>query len=94
MVAGMLPELLAQAQMPEMTPEAPPAAQGFLKLVNWLMWFVMLACLCGLIYAGSVIAWTKFHATSHPYVTRNTVNTMIGALIASTAYNLMDAVVF
>lgn len=90
--AVMTAELIAQ--MPDTTPEAPPAAAGFLKLVRYLMWFVMLSCFVGLIAVGGQIMWTRFHATSPPYVTGNAVNTMVGALIASSAYSLMDAVVF
>ncbi|MDN6303065.1 MAG: hypothetical protein L0K12_00850 [Brevibacterium aurantiacum] len=44
------------ATVPQPTPEAPPGSDGFLTVLNWIFWLVLLAAVAGfLIQIGMLI---------------------------------------
>ena len=53
-------DILAQI---ELTPEAPPKSDGFLRLGRWLSWFVLLAGVCALVYGGGKFGWVQRRGT-------------------------------
>lgn len=73
------------------TAEVPPGAAGLLKLLNWLMWGVMLACVAALVYSGGKFAWEKWNhgSTEAPKIL---VGALVGAIIAGSAGAILTAV--
>lgn len=42
--------------IPQPTPEAPPGSEGFLRVLNWIFWIVLVAAVAGfLIQVGMLI---------------------------------------
>ncbi|MCU1641736.1 hypothetical protein [Nocardia sp.] len=79
------------AQQVTITPEAPPGSQGILKIVNWLSWFVMLAGIAALIYAGGKFAWERWHggAVEAPKIV---LGALVGGIIATSAGTIMTQI--
>ncbi|WP_405135453.1 hypothetical protein [Nocardia sp. NBC_01388] len=79
------------AQQVNITPEAPPGSQGILKIVNWLSWFVMLAGIAALIYAGGKFAWERWHggAVEAPKIV---LGALVGGIIATSAGTIMTQI--
>ncbi|OZC58610.1 hypothetical protein CH298_05945 [Rhodococcoides fascians] len=82
-------DILAQI---ELTPEAPPKSDGFLRLGRWLLWFVVLAGVCALVYGGGKFGWEKYNGGSleSPKIV---VGALIGGVIATSAGTIMNTVV-
>lgn len=76
----------------DLTPEAPPKSDGFLRLVRWLLWGVVLAGVAALIYAGGKFGWEKYNGGSleSPKIV---VGALIGGVIAMSAGTIMNTVV-
>lgn len=51
--------LILAADLPNITPDAPPGASGFTTILNWVAWFVFFAALIG--FLGS-LAFMAFAA--------------------------------
>lgn len=83
--------VLAQ-QISNVTPEAPPGSNGIIRLVRWLMWFVMLSGLCGIIYSGGKFAWEKWSGGGLESP-KMVVGALIGGIIATSAGTLMNTIV-
>ena len=81
-------DILAQI---ELTPEAPPKSDGFLRLGRWLSWFVLLAGVCALVYGGGKFGWEKYSggALESPKII---VGALIGGVIATSAGTIMTSV--
>ncbi|MFB7718213.1 hypothetical protein [Nocardia sp. NPDC056100] len=79
------------AQQVNITPEPPPGSQGLLKIVNWLSWFVMLAGIAALIYAGGKFAWERWHggAVEAPKIV---LGALVGGIIATSAGTIMTQI--
>ncbi|MRH92957.1 hypothetical protein GFY24_37015 [Nocardia sp. SYP-A9097] len=79
------------AQQVNITPEAPPGSAGILKIVNWLSWFVMLAGIAALIYAGGKFAWERWHggAVEAPKIV---LGALVGGIIATSAGTIMTQI--
>jgi hypothetical protein len=75
------------------TPEAPPGSQGLMKLVRWLMWFVMLSGVCGIVYSGGRFAWEKWNGSSMESP-KMVVGALVGGIIATSAGSIMNAVLY
>ncbi|WP_019925556.1 hypothetical protein [Nocardia sp. BMG111209] len=73
-------------------PEAPPGSGQFLKLIRWLMWFVMLCGVSAMIYAGGKFGWEKWNgaALESP---KMVAAAAVGGVIATSASSIMNAVV-
>lgn len=82
-------ELLAQI---DLTPEAPPKSDSFLRLGRWLMWGVLFAGVCALVYGGGKFGWEKYNGGTleSPKIV---VGALIGGVIATSAGTIMNAVV-
>ncbi|MBB5917298.1 4-hydroxybenzoate polyprenyltransferase [Nocardia transvalensis] len=81
---------LAQIQNP--TPEAPPAADKFLKLVRYFTWFVLLSGTLAIIYAGGRFAWEKW--SGGPLQSPKMVaGALIGGILATSAGTIMNSIV-
>lgn len=76
----------------DLTPEAPPRSDGFLRLVRWLLWGVVLAGVAALIYAGGKFGWEKYNGGTleSPKIV---VGALIGGVIAMSAGTIMNTVV-
>jgi hypothetical protein len=83
--------VLAQ-QFGNVQPEAPPGSNGILRLVRWLMWFVMLAGMTGIIWAGGKFAWERWSGSSMESP-KMVVGALVGGIIATSAGSIMNAVV-
>jgi hypothetical protein len=84
-------QVMAQ-QFSNVQPEAPPAADRIMRLLRWMMWFVMLSGLTGIIYAGGKFAWEKWTggALQSP---KMVAGAAIGGVVATSAGTIMNAVV-
>lgn len=84
--------VVAQPQFGTVQPEAPPGSNGILRLIRWLMWFVMLSGMTGIIYAGGRFAWEKWNggALESP---KMVAGAAVGGLVATSAGAIMNAVV-
>ncbi|REK78027.1 hypothetical protein DVG80_32445 [Rhodococcus erythropolis] len=73
------------------SPEVPPGANGLLKLLNWLLWGVMLACVAALVFSGGKFAWEKWTqgTTEAP---KMLVGSLVGAIVAGSASAILNAV--
>lgn len=73
-------------------PEIPPGANGLMRLLNWLLWGVMLACVAALIFSGGKFAWEKWSqgATEAP---KMLIGSLVGAIVAGSANAILNAVV-
>ena len=74
------------------TPEAPPKSDGFLRLVRWLLWGVTLSGVAALIYAGGKFGWEKYNGGTleSPKIV---VGALIGGVIAMSAGTIINAVI-
>lgn len=74
-------------------PEAPPGSNGILRLMRWLMWFVMVAGIAAIIYAGGRLAWEKWNG--QPLESpKMLIGACIGGLIATSASSILNTIVF
>lgn len=75
----------------QITPTTPPHSEKFVGLVNYLSWFVMLAGIAALIYAGGKFGWERFHggALESPKII---AAALFGGIIATGAGGFMNAV--
>ena len=80
------------AQEIKITPTAPPGASQVINLVNYLAWFVTLAGITAIIYAGGKFGWERWHggAVESPKIL---LGALFGGILATTAGQLMNAVV-
>ncbi|MFE2999753.1 hypothetical protein ACFXG4_32730 [Nocardia sp. NPDC059246] len=87
----MLSTVEVLAQQVHITPEQPPGANGLIKIVNWLSWFVMLAGIAALIYAGGKFAWERWHggAVEAPKIV---LGALVGGIIATSAGTIMTQI--
>lgn len=44
--------------IPKPTPEAPPGSDGFLTVLNWIFWFVLLCAIAGFLISIGVLIWS------------------------------------
>ncbi|WP_137875593.1 hypothetical protein [Rhodococcus sp. Q] len=83
--------ILAQAPSFDITAEVPPGANGLLKLLNWLLWGVTLACVAAIIYSGGKFAWEKWQS-GQPESPKILVGALVGAIVAISANQILSAV--
>ncbi|NKR59206.1 hypothetical protein GS474_10535 [Rhodococcus hoagii] len=74
-----------------MNPEVPPGANGLLKLLNWLLWGVTLACVAALVFSGGKFAWEKWQNGQSDAV-KMLVGSLVGAIVAISANSILSAV--
>ncbi|MBF6125553.1 hypothetical protein [Nocardia brasiliensis] len=84
--------LTVLAQDIHITPKSPPGTGQFVNLVNYLAWFVSLAGIAAMIYAGGKFGWERFHggAVESPKIL---LAAMFGGIIATSAGEIMKAVI-
>ncbi|MDO1481541.1 hypothetical protein [Rhodococcus ruber] len=75
----------------DINPEVPPGANGLLKLLNWLLWGVTLACVAALIFSGGKFAWEKWQHGSGDSP-KMLVGSLVGAIVAISANQILGAV--
>lgn len=73
------------------TPEVPPGANGFLRLLNWGLWAALLACVAAIVYNGAKMGWEKWNqgATTAP---KALIATLAGAVISGGANGILNAI--
>ncbi len=79
------------AQVTNYTPEVPPNADGLLRLVRYLMWFVLLSGVAAIIFAGGRFAWEKWYG-GQLESPKMVLGALIGGIVATSAGTLMNAV--
>ncbi|GAB2723542.1 MULTISPECIES: hypothetical protein [Nocardia] len=89
-LAAVHDTILAQVGNP--TPETPPAADKLMKLVRYFTWFVLLAGVLGITYAGGLFAWEKWTGGGSR-APKMVAGAMIGGVIATSAGTIMNAVI-
>ncbi|CAM2751461.1 hypothetical protein [Skermania piniformis] len=79
-------------QISNVTPEAPPGSEQIMKLVRWLMWFVLLMGITGIIWAGGKFAWERYNGgpLESPKIV---IGALVGGIIATSAGTIMNAVI-
>ena len=50
----------AAVALPNPTPEQPPGTDGFLTVLNWLSWIVIVAGLAGFLVSAGTLAFAAF----------------------------------
>lgn len=73
------------------SPEVPPGANGLLKLLNWLLWGVMLACVAALVFSGGKFAWEKW-TQGQSDAPKMLIGALVGAIVAGSASAILNAV--
>lgn len=76
----------------DIQPEAPPGSGQILRLVRYLMWFVMLCGVAAIIYAGGKFGWEKWNGSTLESP-KMVAAAAVGGIIATSASSLMNAVV-
>jgi hypothetical protein len=80
------------AQLGNPTPEAPPISDKILQLVRYFTWFVLLAGVVAIIYAGGRFAWEKWSGGGLQSP-KMVAGAMIGGVVATSAGTIMNAVI-
>lgn len=75
----------------DVSPEIPPGANGLLKLLNWLLWGVMLACVAALVFSGGKFAWEKW-SQGQTDAPKMLIGSLVGAIVAGSANAILNAV--
>ncbi|MGW4370356.1 hypothetical protein ACWEKT_32395 [Nocardia takedensis] len=80
------------AQDITITPTAPPGSGSAIVIVNFLAWFVTLAGIAAIIYAGGKFGWERWHGGSveSPKIL---LGALVGGVVATSAGPIMTAVV-
>ncbi|RDI43592.1 hypothetical protein [Nocardia mexicana] len=88
----MLTDAALLAQQINIKPEVPPGSGGLIKIVNWLAWFVTLAGIAALIYAGGKFGWERWHggAVESPKIV---LGALVGGIVATSAGQIMSQIV-
>ncbi len=73
------------------TAEVPPGANGLLKLLNWLLWGVTLACVAALVFSGGKFAWEKWQ-NGQTDAAKMLIGSLVGAIVAMSANSILSAV--
>lgn len=73
------------------TPELPPGANGALKLLNFLLWAVFLACMAAIVYSGGKFAWERWNQGS-AQAPKMLLGALGGAIIAGSANAILNSV--
>lgn len=84
--------LAVLAQDITITPTAPPGSDKVITLVNFMAWFVTLAGIAAVIYAGGKFGWERWHGGSveSPKIL---LGALFGGILATSAGPIMNAVV-
>ncbi|MET9487507.1 MULTISPECIES: hypothetical protein [unclassified Nocardia] len=80
------------AQLGNPTPETPPVADKLMRLVRYFTWFVLLAGVLAIIFAGGKFAWEKWNGGSLT-APKQIAGALIGGIIATSAGTIMNAVI-
>ncbi|MBH5144252.1 MULTISPECIES: hypothetical protein [Rhodococcus erythropolis group] len=75
----------------EVTPELPPGANGFLRILNWILWIVTFACVAAVIVSGGKFAWEKWSRGESDAV-KMLLGSLGGAVVAGSAVQILNAV--
>lgn len=73
------------------TAELPPGANGFLRILNWILWIVLFGCVAAVIVAGGKFAWEKWSRGESDAV-KMLLGSLAGAVIAGSATTILNAV--
>lgn len=80
------------AQLGNPTPEAPPLANKILQMVRYFTWFILLAGVTAITYAGGRFAWEKWSGGGLQSP-KMVAGAMIGGVVATSAGTIMNAVI-
>ncbi|MFX0575325.1 hypothetical protein [Nocardia nepalensis] len=80
------------AQLGNPTPEAPPISDKILQMVRYFTWFILLAGITAITYAGGRFAWEKWSGGGLQSP-KMVAGAMIGGVVATSAGTIMNAVI-
>ncbi|WP_433208345.1 hypothetical protein ACQP1G_09525 [Nocardia sp. CA-107356] len=80
------------AQIGNPTPQAPPVADKILQMVRYFTWFILLAGVTAITYAGGRFAWEKWSGGGLQSP-KMVAGAMIGGVVATSAGTIMNAVI-
>lgn len=71
--------------------ELPPGANGFLRILNWVLWIVLFGCVAAVIVSGGKFAWEKWSRGESDAV-KMLIGSLAGSVIAGSATTILNAV--
>lgn len=71
--------------IPQPTPEAPPGSEGFLRVLNWIFWLVLVAAVAGFLIQIGILIYNAIRG--------NAVQGFVGILICIVAAILAGSAV-
>lgn len=71
--------------------ELPPGANGFLRILNWVLWIVLFGCVAAVIVSGGKFALEKWSRGESDAV-KMLIGSLAGAVIAGSATTILNAV--
>ncbi|MFC9895330.1 hypothetical protein ACFVMC_16730 [Nocardia sp. NPDC127579] len=80
------------AQIGNPAPQAPPIADKFQQMVSYFTWFVLLAGITAIIFAGGRFAWEKWTGGGLESP-KMVAGAMIGGVVATSAGTIMNALI-
>jgi len=75
--------------VPQPTPEAPPGSDGFLTVLNWVFWFVLLACIAGFLISIGMLIYNAVRGNPIQGVVMLIV-CIVGAILAGSAVAILN----
>ncbi|MGO1975555.1 MAG: hypothetical protein ACTH2Q_21580 [Propionibacteriaceae bacterium] len=75
--------------VPQPTPEAPPGSDGFLTVLNWVFWFVLLACIAGFLVSIGMLIYNAVRGNPIQGVVMLIV-CIVGAILAGSAVAILN----
>ncbi len=82
--------ILSQIMNP--TPETPPVADKFMKLVRYFTWFMLLSGTVGIIYAGGRFAWEKWQG-GRLESPKMVAGALVGGVLITSAGTIMNSII-
>lgn len=80
---------LLLAGVPQPTPVAPPGSDGFLTVLNWVFWFVLLACIAGFLVSIGMLIYNAVRGNPIQGVVMLLV-CIVGAILAGSAVAILN----
>ena len=73
------------------SPEAPPGAEKFTRLISWLMWGAVLASVAAGIVAGAMLGWQRYQGTGGGEAESKLAKVLIGAVVIAIIGGVVNA---
>ncbi|MFD6401153.1 hypothetical protein [Nocardia sp. NPDC060249] len=81
------------AQIDDRKPSAPPGADKFMTILEWLLWAAVIACIGGFIVAAAMLAYQRMQGGGGD-AQGKLVGAMIGAVLVSMSISTINLLAF